>query len=342
MATNNPASFRLPIHLPADLHQDVRDALQNHEDAITDLQEAIPYLKSSIDTATSSASTGSTSGGGTEDVTIGTAGVESFNALTGNVVYFPNLGVVNDQSGVTAYTTQISDGGSLVKLNDASAIAVTLNVSTINSNWFTTISNAGTGTATITPQSGTINGNATLTLPGGSWVTIYFDGTNFDADSPGSSAGGVTQITAGTNVTISPSGETGNVTINATGSSGLPVNNPTFTGTITGPHYSSNGATPTIVAGAAAGTSPTILISGTDTAGLIDVTPGTSPSTGVICTVTFAATFSNPPVVLLGSGGSITNLSVFYATSTTTTFSITTSAIPSGGTLSFFYFAIGN
>lgn len=45
--------------------------------------------------------------------------------------------------------------------------------------------------------------------------------------------------------------------------------------------------TPTITAGVAAGTGPTVSISGSDTAGTITVTVGTSPATGVLCTVTY-------------------------------------------------------
>ena len=50
-------------------------------------------------------------------------------------------------------------------------------------------------------------------------MTLYLDGTNWWADSPGSTVGGVTQLLAGTNITISPSGGTGVVTVNAASSS---------------------------------------------------------------------------------------------------------------------------
>jgi hypothetical protein len=171
---------------------------------------------------TSTASTGTTSGGGTENVTIGgsTAGVTSFNSQTGDVSYVPQLGFVNLQTGVTAYTVQQSDAGNEIVLNDASPIAVTINPAVLQVPWFTEISNQGAGTATITPQSGTINGGASLTLPGGSWAEVRFDGTNFWADSPGSTVGGVTQIVAGAGIALLPAGGTGAVTVTVIGASG--------------------------------------------------------------------------------------------------------------------------
>jgi phage-related tail fiber protein len=127
---------------------------------------------------------------------------------------------VNDQTGVAAYTTQQSDSGSEIVFSDASPIAVTINPAVLQVPWFTTISNQGAGTATITPSSGTINGVAALTLPGGSWVTVFFDGVNFWADSPGSTVGGVTQIVAGAGIALTPSGGTGAVTVTVIGASG--------------------------------------------------------------------------------------------------------------------------
>ena len=56
-------------------------------------------------------------------------------------------------------------------------------------------------------------------------------------------------------------------------------------------------ATPTIAAGAAAGTSPTISISGSDQQGLITITTGTSPATGVLATVTFGNVWATAPKV---------------------------------------------
>lgn len=130
-----------------------------------------------------------------------------------------SIGAVNNQTGQTAYTLQATDNGAQVRLGDASPIAVVLN-STLIIPYFTTLSNEGPSLVTATPSTGLVNGVASIGIAAGSWVTIYFDGVNWEADSPGTSVGGVNQIIAGTNVTISPVGGTGAVTINATGGGG--------------------------------------------------------------------------------------------------------------------------
>ena len=100
-------------------------------------------------------------------------------------------GMVNLQTGVTAYNLQQSDNASLVVLNDASPIAVTLNT-TLTVPFYVTISNQGAGAATLTPTIGLVNGVASLSVPGGSFVTLFLDGTDWWADIPGTSTGAVT------------------------------------------------------------------------------------------------------------------------------------------------------
>jgi hypothetical protein len=134
-----------------------------------------------------------------------------------------NLGIpVNNQSGVTTYATVAGDDGSLIVLSDASPIAVTL--SSQSPPWSCFINNIGAGTATLTPATGTISyagnpGAATMPIASGGSALVAFDGTNWWAELSISSTGpaGVTQIVAGTNVTISPVGGTGVVTVNASG-----------------------------------------------------------------------------------------------------------------------------
>ena len=59
--------------------------------------------------------------------------------------------------------------------------------------------------------------------------------------------------------------------------------------------------TPTIAAGAAAGASPTVAIAGTDVAGTISITTGTTAlgSNGILATITFGNTMAAAPDVVL-------------------------------------------
>ena len=57
----------------------------------------------------------------------------------------------------------------------------------------------------------------------------------------------------------------------------------------------SNLAVPTIAAGAAAGTGPTVSITGNDQQGVITVTVGTSPTTGILATITFGSAWGTVP-----------------------------------------------
>ncbi len=52
---------------------------------------------------------------------------------------------------------------------------------------------------------------------------------------------------------------------------------------------------PTIAAGAAAGSSPTVAVTGTDLAGLISVTTGTTATTGILATISFNVAFGSAP-----------------------------------------------
>ncbi len=75
-----------------------------------------------------------------------------------------------------------------------------------------------------------------------------------------------------------------------------------YTGEATGEYYRIGrnghivvgGTVPSIAAGAAAGTSPTVAITGRDHFGRIQVGVGTSPGTGTLATVTFANAYTSP------------------------------------------------
>ncbi len=162
---------------------------------------------------------------------------------------------VNSQPGAS-YTVQLSDNGQTITTTSASAVAVTLPTASAPTGfypfsfWITPI---GTGTITVTPVSGTIKGQASLTLTTNQAAIITSDGTNWQAvnfsggtaiNIAGGSAGALGYYaTAGT--TISPLGQcaSGVYATNAGGISScvttLPsmINypSPIFTGTVTGP-----------------------------------------------------------------------------------------------------------
>lgn len=103
------------------------------------------------------------------------------------------LGAVNAQTGAS-YTIANTDRNKLITLSNAGAIAVTL-PTTLGASFTTVVQNIGTGTATLTPSSGTINGAASIALTGGSGSTgqgtwLFYDGTNWEAMIGGGSGGG--------------------------------------------------------------------------------------------------------------------------------------------------------
>jgi hypothetical protein len=85
----------------------------------------------------------------------------------------------NIQSGAS-YTIAQSDLGLPVFFTDNVSIAVTLNgPGSYTTNFYFCAKAEGTGTVTITPGSGTIDGNATLVLTTGEHACVYNNGTNF-------------------------------------------------------------------------------------------------------------------------------------------------------------------
>ena len=239
MTTNNTPSFRFPFesqiaHLPPDVQMVHRTTWNS----ITDINQAIASLKSQVDakagTSTSTSSSSVTSTSTASETIINVAG-----SVTG--------GTVNNQTGVTSYTIQQSDNASLVLLSDASPIAVILN-SALTIPYYTTISNEGIGIVTLTTSTGTVNNVSSITIPGGGFATLFLDGTNWWADSPGIVAGGVTQIIAGTNVTITPTSGVGVVTIDSTGGGG----GGTITGVVAGTGLSGGGSSGSVTLNIAA------------------------------------------------------------------------------------------
>lgn len=107
---------------------------------------------------------------------------------------------------------------------------------------------------------------------------------------------------------------------------------------------------PTIAAGAGAGTTPTVsMASGsTDLAGAVNITTGTLPTgtNAVVATITFNTAYGTAPFVVIYPANAITatlsGVSMVFATSTTTTFVITsgTTALTAATAYKWFYHVI--
>lgn len=165
MSSNNlTPSFRYPATIPEDAaHPTVRKAIGQNVKGIVDLNQAIAALKTKLDALT----TTSTSSGS----------ITTTNIINGGSS-FTGLGTWNDQSGVTAYTTTPGDNGVLLVVSDASPVAVTLS-SAVSTPYFFFITNFGAGTATLTPDSGTIDGGASVDLLEHYFAMVIFNGTNW-------------------------------------------------------------------------------------------------------------------------------------------------------------------
>ncbi len=179
MATNSKTG-RIQTFYPkieSTIPRDVQRHLQLIYSKLNNHTLSFQFVKKTTENITKSVSvvSGNSGGGST------TAGVTSFNTLTGDVTYFPYLAIVNNRTGVATYTTQVTDNGGLLILNNAAGVAVTLN-NAVPIPWFVLIDNTSSaGAVTLTPASGTINGNASATIPAPGWAQIYFDGTNYEA-----------------------------------------------------------------------------------------------------------------------------------------------------------------
>jgi hypothetical protein len=173
MSNLPPPTFRYPFPL-ADIPKAAQQAHIYSFNAIQDLQQAIVALRGQVNTAQTTATSAHTT------ATAATSpGVTSFNSSTGAVTYFPQLGTIDNQTGVTAYTLQDSDNGALLVFNDASPIAVTLN-SAISAPFITFVTNFGAGTATLIPQApALINGVASFALLQNYFAVVIWDQTNW-------------------------------------------------------------------------------------------------------------------------------------------------------------------
>lgn len=97
------------------------------------------------------------------------------------------------------------------------------------------------------------------------------------------------------------------------------------------PPSTNAGNFPTIAAGAGAGTSPTVSVAGTDRAGAVTITPGTSPAAGAQATVTFVGTWPRTPTVMLTpTNAAARTAGIYTSAKTAATFTVSTGAAPAG------------
>lgn len=100
----------------------------------------------------------------------------------------------------------------------------------------------------------------------------------------------------------------------------------TAPGGVFGPRFTPSGTSPTIAAGAAAGTSPTVTATGNNQSHVLNITTGTSPATGTLATVTFNGTLSSAPngcfLTPRNSATPPAMTSVYTTAPTTTTYTI--------------------
>lgn len=98
-------------------------------------------------------------------------------------------------------------------------------------------------------------------------------------------------------------------------------------------HIVTTGTNPTIAAGAAACTSPTVSVTGTDTSGKLTITTGTGCSaSGQLATITFADAYATAPQIVLSATNAAGAQLPVYNTSSTGSFAISTPNTPANST----------
>lgn len=186
---------------------DVADAVRTAFNGLTVHEQAFAVLPNQIKTQAAAAATAAV-----EQITSQTTeGVTSFNSATGAIIYFPSLGLVNDQLGSPSYLTQQSDAGVKIIVGDSTPVAIVLNPALIPP-WFTIIGNDSSATAVISAGSGVgFNGVASI-YPGG-FVLIFYDGSTFWSE-------GVQIATNSQLGVVKPDGST--ITVDSTGTLHVP------------------------------------------------------------------------------------------------------------------------
>jgi hypothetical protein len=106
-------------------------------------------------------------------------------------------------------------------------------------------------------------------------------------------------------------------------------------------HITAGGPLPSRTSGPAVGSGGTSSISGSDTAGTVNISTGSNTAPGCFITITFAQRYTDAPRVLITPIGAQAGDVNYYVTRTATAFSICdSSAAPTGASFGFDYFIV--
>jgi hypothetical protein len=106
-------------------------------------------------------------------------------------------------------------------------------------------------------------------------------------------------------------------------------------------HIIAGGATPGRSVGGAVGSGGTASVSGSDTAGTVNINTGSGPSAGCFVTINFVTRFASIPRILITPIGSDAGAISYYVNRTSSSFSICTANVPPANTsFGFDYFAL--
>lgn len=170
---NPPSMRKFPSLNENSTMSDVASAVQVAFNGILDHEQAFANLPAQIKSQASATATNVYQNVQQENIT----GVTSFNTQTGAVIYFPNLGRVNDQMGSSLYLTQSSDAGQMIVLGDSGAVSLSLNGS-MAPPWFAMIENDSTSMVRLSSNDGSPVDGLQAIYPGGS-AMVFYDGSIF-------------------------------------------------------------------------------------------------------------------------------------------------------------------
>lgn len=170
---------------------------------------------------------------------------------------------------------------------------------------------------------GSINVGGPLTLPG---ITVA--GTSaFDEVEVSNNLSILGNASIQGTLTVQESfGVTGNLSVGGTISAGtVAADNLQFNGDLQiQRHIDTGGNTPGVSAGGSVGGGGTVSVSGTDAAGTVTINTGGGPGSGILASITFAASYNGTPHVVITPVGSSGASLDYYVTRTTSGFTIGT------------------